>query len=230
LNPTQIGIPNDRPRHYTIAVLPYTEVYLDNHGIVQWYNNQEFMDSTVQNDVLVRQSIPNFIHDMEQSTMLPLSNYLDQDNTSHDELIVPEKLIHSDSSWCFDIVTPEDCRSSCFTSSYGRFIRGTGSVIYTGSKYFEKLKLLPPEERTFDSNWSQGLNLVGNLRYFSGIEIGRLFGFPVDASVDGNSSFQFPPDCTEKQQWKLLGNSINVHVAAKMVYIGLSVMLAGVRG
>lgn len=240
LSPTQIGIPNDRPRHYSIAVLPFKKTYLDNinnsinHDIVQWFTNQELMDTTEQRNVMVRQSLPNFVHGMDPTTIRPLSKYLDKENANQKELIVPEKLIHSDSSWCFDIVTAKDSRSACFTSSYGRFIRGTGSVIYTGSKQFEKLKLLPPEERTFDSNWSQGLDLVGNLRYFSGIEIGRLFGFPVDSSVDRSmstgeiaSSFQFPPDCTERQQWKLLGNSINVHVAAKMVYIGLSVMLAG---
>jgi tRNA (cytosine38-C5)-methyltransferase len=248
LSPTQIGIPNDRPRYYSIAVLPFKEEYLDNnnnninnnnnninHDIVKWFTKQEFMDTTEQMNVMVRQSVPNFVHGMDPTTILPLSEYLDKENANQKKLIVPEKLIHSDSSWCFDIVTEKDSRSACFTSSYGRFIRGTGSIIYTGSKQFETLKLLPPEERTFDSNWSQGLDLVGNLRYFSGIEIGRLFGFPVDSSVDRSmstgekiaTSFQFPPDCTERQQWKLLGNSINVHVAAKMVYIGLSVMLAG---
>lgn len=229
LNPTQIGIPNDRPRHYSIAVLPIKESYIINSRIKNWFISNESLDSTVENDnVIIHKSLPDFEDATDHPiTLVPLSKYLDSDNSHRNELLVPEKLIRSNSSWCFDIVTPKDARSACFTSSYGRFIRGTGSVIYTGSNQFEQLKLLPPEERRFDSEWSQGLDLVGNLRYFSGVEIGRLFGFPMDATVDGRSTFQFPPDCTERQQWKLLGNSINVHVAAKMAYIGLSVMLAG---
>ena len=230
LNPTQIGIPNDRPRHYSIAVLPFEESYLLNPIITKRFTSNESLDSTVENDnFVIQKSLPDCGDKMNPDTLVPLSKYLDSDNSHRKELMVPEKLIQSDSSWCFDIVTPKDSRSACFTSSYGRFIRGTGSVIYTGSKQFGQLKLLPPEERTFDSEWSQGLDLVDNLRYFSGVEIGRLFGFPMDAIVDGNntSTFRFPPDCTERQQWKLLGNSINVHVAAKMAYIGLSVMLAG---
>jgi hypothetical protein len=37
--------------------------------------------------------------------------------------------------------------------------------------------------------------------------------------------FCFPPECTLKQQWKLIGNSINVKVAAKICEAALRLVL-----
>jgi tRNA (cytosine38-C5)-methyltransferase len=146
-------------------------------------------------------------------------------------LYVPAKILNSDSSWCFDILTPLDKRSACFTSSYGKFVRGTGSVLYEAKgndgtnnendQALERFRLVKPEDRKFDENWKEGLDLNGNLRYFSGTEIARLFGFPVTPTA--RKAFRFPPDCTNKQQWKLLGNSINVKVAAKMCEAALRI-------
>jgi hypothetical protein len=66
-------------------------------------------------------------------------------------LRVPEHVFRSSASWCFDIVEPTDTHTACFTRcavfwlqaqgcprmsisfthrAYGRFIRGTGSVLY----------------------------------------------------------------------------------------------------
>jgi tRNA (cytosine38-C5)-methyltransferase len=55
-----------------------------------------------------------------------------------------------------------------------------------------------------------------DLRYFSGREMAQLFGFP--------DTFDFPPSCTPKQQWKLMGNSINVRVAARVLELGLRLL------
>lgn len=240
LSPTQFGIPNDRPRHYTIAVLPYKESILPIIDQSDMNCIESIFD--VHDAPIVQNTIPSsfMMGEVDEITIKPLSQYLDPKNDHQQDLFIPDKLMRSNSSWCFDIVTSGDCRSACFTSSYGRFVRGTGSVIYTGTSNVDTLKLVSPEERKFDSEWASGIELSGSVRYFSGYEIARLFGFPVADDVNritephmekGNHSkqnlFQFPPDCTEKQQWKLLGNSINVKVAAKMVTIGLCIMLNG---
>jgi tRNA (cytosine38-C5)-methyltransferase len=75
--------------------------------------------------------------------------------------------------------------------------------------------LTNPEDRKFDDAWDQGLDLPKHLRYFSGSELARIFGFP--------STFSFPETITRKQQWKLIGNSLNVRVAAKLVELGLRI-------
>ena len=102
---------------------------------------------------------------------------------------------------------------SCFTQSYGRYIKGTGSILYDDDNF--RSQLLRPEEREFQENWTDSYD-VTKLRYFSGTELARIFGFSDD--------FSFPPDCTTKQQWKLIGNSLNVHVAAKLVELGLRLL------
>lgn len=76
------------------------------------------------------------------------------------------------------------------------------------------------------------------MRYFSGTEVARLMGFPVDeqpavasddesyvASGESHREFTFPAHVTMKQQWKLLGNSLNVRLAAKVAEIGIQSVL-----
>ena len=85
------------------------------------------------------------------------------------------------------------------------------------------------------------------MRYFSGTEIARLMGFPLDTSSNDDSKtfvlnngtstndkqledvskrkFSFPKDCTMRQQWKMLGNSLNVRVAASVAEIGIQSLL-----
>ena len=227
-----------------------------------------------------------------QSASKPLQR-LDSERTL---LQIPKSVRTSSSSWCFDIVTPYHHRSSCFTHSYGKFIRGTGSILYMGPIQFngidieekeelckavigsyakeekermddvpsiDRFRLALPCERIFDSRWSEGLNWDRDIRYFSGTEIARLMGFPVlePAACGCNEScenlaeannakagngirkyetgynmqnemmtqtfrkFSFPSNCTLKQQWKLLGNSLNVQVAASVAEIGIWLIL-----
>jgi tRNA (cytosine38-C5)-methyltransferase len=73
--------------------------------------------------------------------------------------------------------------------------------------------LVSPEEREYDKDWAKDL-YRSKLRYFSGNELGCLFGFSDD--------FEFPPNTTMKQQWKPVGNSLNVMVASHLIQLGLS--------
>jgi site-specific DNA-cytosine methylase len=132
--------------------------------------------------------------------------------------------------------------TACFTHSYGKFARGAGSILYTGIDTDKDFSLQKPEERQFDRSWKEGTDRR-DLRYFSGTEIARLMGFPVLEDENGETetstsgagekqhsataatSFRFPPTCTIKNQWKLLGNSLNVQVASRVVELGLMVLI-----
>ena len=163
-----------------------------------------------------------------QNDDLPmLSVYLDStiDYTTMTDLCVSEALIQRPAAWCLDIVRPSSRRSSCFTSAYGKYAKGTGSVllqnknscaIMNGKNELSndidenKYKMIPPEERQYDPNWASTLMADGcYLRYFAGNELARLFGY--------SDTFSFPAHVTAKQQWKLIGNSLNVSLTSTIV-------------
>ncbi|KAL7443095.1 hypothetical protein ACHAXH_008619 [Discostella pseudostelligera] len=322
LDPTHVGIPNNRPRHYTVAFRQWQQNRPDLGGkeaedapasgetSAQPFTNRLqhkppdgettrqpplFQDNNGKRryDHLFNQELqldkPPIIHNenaLHEEKRLPplssLSSFLDNDlpphieaapalSEKHKSLQIPEKVHASSSAWCFDIATPNNnCITSCFTHSYGKFVRGTGSILYTGpplllegkynisdsadSSANHRFQLKSPEERVFDATWSNDLDWDNHLRYFSGTEIARLMGFPVSetpgtapckdvvnaesaaktgagdtSTVDSEESsfrkFSFQPECTMKQQWKLLGNSLNVRVAAIVAEIGVQSIL-----
>ena len=352
LDPTHVGIPNNRPRHYTVAIrrrqscreevtgesggenqssetsssgLEYEEhrhqdgggnipqtlpIFLENKNGEMSYDHLFCRESLLS---------PPIIHQgMKTPPLSSLSSFLDGDLPPHcntrdlppttptageslsstgkrASLQIPEKIRTSSSSWCFDIASPYQGRvTSCFTHSYGKFIRGTGSILYTGPNIdnskgatdtdgkekhqsgsnsdisIDRFRLTAPQERTYDGSWSNDLDWDLHMRYFSGTEIARLMGFPaaeppsgsstvasactsvmknqIDvASVSSSSSsslggtapivdvnekidssfrtFSFPKDCSMMRQWKLLGNSLNVRVAASVAEIGIRSVL-----
>ena len=256
LDPTHVGIPNNRPRHYTVAILQRRRG--GEKGRSGRYDHL-FCKEILNQAPIIHGESSLFV---KTSTFTKLSSFLDKDippnHTSPSSckesqqkcqsLQIPTKVQTSSSAWCFDIATTndnDDCITSCFTHSYGKFIRGTGSILYTGptsssSKGDEdggditvQFKLLSPEERTYDESWSKGINW-DYMRYFSGTEVARLMGFPVDeesaddmkkmkcqTEKEGYRKFSFPAEVTMKQQWKLLGNSLNVRVAAAIAEMGI---------
>jgi tRNA (cytosine38-C5)-methyltransferase len=160
--------------------------------------------------------LKQFLDEHQPLSPKPLTRQMGAQN---EHLRVPTSILQRNAAWCFDICTTQSRSTACFTSSYGKFVKGTGSVLYTGTlEGTESLSFLnrtKPEDRQFTANWDQGLNLHQHLRYFSGTEMCRLMGFP--------SSFAFPPSITLKQQWKLVGNSLNVEVAARLTELALRV-------
>jgi site-specific DNA-cytosine methylase len=65
-----------------------------------------------------------------------------------------------------------------------------------------------PQDRVFDASWRDNLGGKG-LRFFAPREITRIFGFPAD--------FVWPDCVSSKQRYELLGNSLNVVVAANLL-------------
>jgi tRNA (cytosine38-C5)-methyltransferase len=242
LEPTQVGLPNDRPRYFCIAVREKRGGAADKEeskanispslSSLGGYLQQETLACADASQRTTAPLDPEILHDdLKELQVAPpkdqdaqplptitelLTATLLKEESSSDDLKIPDKILNSSAAWCMDIVTPNDRRSACFTSSYGKFIRGTGSILYTGDTNNTNFALVDPKDREFDPHWADGLNLKMNLRYFSGQEMAQLFGF--------SSRFAFPTHITRKQQWKLVGNSLNVRVAARLIEMGLRVI------
>jgi tRNA (cytosine38-C5)-methyltransferase len=255
LTPTQVGLPNDRPRHYSVAlrgsggggdrdsVFSFSSA-LEKSSLPSCASLLSYLcREPKENDPSPKiwKAMPelqvtpeNSVNETGSEGIAPISSFLDCNNNNNNNnkskskscdteihtnhLRVPEKVLKNPSAWCFDIVLTTDKRSSCFTHSYGRFIRGTGSILYdeetisnSSTTETNTIKLLPPDQREFEADWMDNLE-TAKLRYFSGMELARLFGF--------SSGFSFPSDASLKQQWKLMGNSLNVKVASKLIELG----------
>lgn len=86
-----------------------------------------------------------------------------------------------------NVVTPDDDCSNCFTSAYGKSLTKSGSYVREAS---------------------------GRLRRFSPVEVARLLGYPGESTA---RALRFPESLTDRQLWKLLGNSISVWVVRDLI-------------
>jgi len=101
------------------------------------------------------------------------------------------------SKGAIDIVSGEDVTCNCFTKSYGKYIKGTGSVV---------------ANRSVDkSAWDGRLGDTDDgvrLRYFTVREVTRLHSLPDD--------FKWPESLTKRQKYHLLGNSMSAACVAPL--------------
>uniref|UniRef100_A0A182RIC8 tRNA (cytosine(38)-C(5))-methyltransferase n=1 Tax=Anopheles funestus TaxID=62324 RepID=A0A182RIC8_ANOFN len=107
-----------------------------------------------------------------------------------------------------DVCTPESTNSMCFTKAYTHYAEGTGSVF------------CPLSKEEFDKIYSRAMSVEDDdrklavlqelrVRYFTPREVARLMSFP--------EQFNFPDSVTNKQRYRLLGNSINVLVVGMLL-------------
>lgn len=112
LTPSQFGVPNERPRYYLIAI-----------SKAHASNTHKFgCDS-------IRYSLNE---DVEFPSVVSLDSFLDSFSNEEEKeaLYLTENMLSKSASWCLDIVTASSNTTSCFTKSYSRFFRGTGSVLF----------------------------------------------------------------------------------------------------
>uniref|UniRef100_UPI00358ED5F5 tRNA (cytosine(38)-C(5))-methyltransferase-like n=1 Tax=Myxine glutinosa TaxID=7769 RepID=UPI00358ED5F5 len=140
-----------------------------------------------------------------------IEGYKEENTQRYDggeSLLLPDKVLlrYGD---ILDIVRPDNRRSMCFTKAYVHYVEGTGSVLQMADNIqlqdvFEGIDHLPEETRMARLRSLR-------LRYFSPSEISRLHGF--------FPTFGFPNDVTHRQRYRLLGNSLNVHLVAKLLQL-----------
>uniref|UniRef100_A0A182JSI0 tRNA (cytosine(38)-C(5))-methyltransferase n=1 Tax=Anopheles christyi TaxID=43041 RepID=A0A182JSI0_9DIPT len=108
-----------------------------------------------------------------------------------------------------DVCTPESTNSMCFTKAYTHYAEGTGSVYCTLSKQdFDKTYALAMSAGE-DEDRKLALLQELRVRYFTPKEVARLMSFP--------EYFSFPESITNKQRYRVLGNSINVFVVSVLL-------------
>nr|XP_028681861.1 tRNA (cytosine(38)-C(5))-methyltransferase isoform X5 [Macaca mulatta] len=233
LSPTSLGIPNSRLRYFLIAKLQseplpfqapgqvlmqfpkiesvYPQKYtMDVENKIQEKNiepNISFDSSTQRSGkdaILFKLETAEEIHRKNQQdsdlSVKMLKDFLEDDTDMNQYLLPPKSLLRY--ALLLDIVQPT-CRR------YGSYIEGTGSVLQTAEdvqieNIYKSLTKLSQEEQITKL-------LMLKLRYFTPKEIANLLGFPPE--------FGFPEKITVKQRYRLLGNSLNVHVVAKLIKI-----------
>uniref|UniRef100_A0A8C2EC38 tRNA (cytosine(38)-C(5))-methyltransferase n=1 Tax=Cyprinus carpio TaxID=7962 RepID=A0A8C2EC38_CYPCA len=146
-----------------------------------------------------------------QETVRRLQDFLQEDEEDLDQYLLPPKTLLR-YALLMDVVQPSFRRSVCFTKGYGHYVEGTGSVLQACvdvelESVFKNLELLSEADKL-----KQLLQL--KLRYFTPREIANLMGFPAD--------FTFPKHISVKQQYRVLGNSLNVHVVSHLIRLMIS--------
>ncbi|KAG9326692.1 hypothetical protein KVV02_002888 [Mortierella alpina] len=152
-----------------------------------------------------------------------IEKYLEFRNADDDRMqkyMIPDKTLLKYGK-TFDIVKETTRRSCCFTKGYYHFVESTGSILQmaheldTASVFIEAeaLKAKPDSANPEEDN-ARALALLRtlHLRYFTENEVARLMGFPI---LEGK--FSFPDTTSLKQRYRVLGNSINVKVVAKLI-------------
>ena len=144
--------------------------------------------------------------DITRPCVTPLCNFIQPMSISEeDKLLVPPEVLLRYVS-VLDIVQEDSIQCCCFTKAYGYYVEGTGSVLQCNSDgdLDEAFR-----EYIFGGKKTADSLVKLRLRYFSPTEVAGLLWFP--------ARFQFPCDVTTKQQYKLLGNSLNVHVVSVLL-------------
>ncbi|KAM9847950.1 tRNA (cytosine(38)-C(5))-methyltransferase [Aulostomus maculatus] len=237
VSPTSVGIPNSRLRYYLIAKLSKESFHSQTRseifqGLPHLVESDAPKQPTVLNSpepatsqqedsmqggsLLYKLETPSEAQrKMEQNSNLSVKQIQEfmepkEDMNMENYLLPPKTLLRY--ALILDIVQPTCRRSVCFTKGYGRYVEGTGSVLQCCletkmESVFKGLDQLSNEEKL------QRLSKL-KLRYFTPREVANLMGFP--------QSFSFPEQIPLKQQYKVLGNSLNVVVVARLLRLLLS--------
>nr|XP_033787169.1 tRNA (cytosine(38)-C(5))-methyltransferase isoform X2 [Geotrypetes seraphini]XP_033787170.1 tRNA (cytosine(38)-C(5))-methyltransferase isoform X2 [Geotrypetes seraphini] len=238
LSPTCLGIPNSRLRYFLIAkLLPEPFSFQTSSQILTEFPNPKAMClqecsvpmnwPSVPAEETKMKSKPSkqnsgqvpFLFKLETPeeaerkrtqendfSIQALQVFLDDDAEDLSQYFLPPKSLLR-YALLLDIVKPTSRRSTCFTKGYGHYVEGTGSVLLSAKdveieSVFKSLETLSEEEKL------KRLSTL-KLRYFTPKEIAKLHGFPPE--------FSFPDKTTVKQCYRLLGNSLNVHIVAKLI-------------
>ncbi|XP_029687750.1 tRNA (cytosine(38)-C(5))-methyltransferase-like isoform X3 [Takifugu rubripes] len=195
VSPTHVGIPNSRLRYYLMA----------KRSAQQKSDAQTGQEAPVS----FHPTFQNLSPTTDELQELQIQAFLEPQEDVHEpqHLLPPKTLLRY--AQLLDIVRPSCRRSVCFTKGYRKYVEGTGSVLQccldtSVEDVFPSLDQCSEEEKV-----QKLLDL--KLRYFTPREVANLMGFP--------QSFTFPESVSTKQQYRLLGNSLNVVVVAKLLQL-----------
>lgn len=217
LSPLQFGVPYSRPRYFCLAKrkpLSFRNMLLNKQlllvtGPLLGHDDNIMLSEGDQSqmnwDKLLEacEPIENFLEYKKSSGQEELeSSCLHTDVSALEKAVlgslnqyaVPLSLIERWGS-AMDIVFPDSKRCCCFTKSYYRYVKGTGSLLAT----------VQPQTRDKTSSMEELC-----LRYFTPREVANFHSFPKD--------FHFPEHISLRQRYALLGNSLSVAVVAPLLH------------
>lgn len=189
LSPSILGVPNTRHRYYCLARRP-KDFWFEAGGLWRQLPGDKGVASPIPAD------ISTILEDLPEEE--EERKYLLDDKTLERRVLL------------LDIVRSNDTNTMCFTKAYTRYAEGTGSVL-CACEYAHMQKVFARIKAHNTSNSEELLPLLKSLRlrYFTPREVARLMCFP--------ETFSFPPSVSEASKYRLLGNSINVRVVAKLI-------------
>jgi len=193
---TMLGVPVKRPRYYLLARRKELFGSFDIDGDPPWMSSQ---------------NVTTAVEDIAQ--------YLDKEVDIG--LDVEKKKIKY---WkFFDVVNVSSSSSSknntdnvasTFTSGYGKTVFSGSFILFENGDIAKRdvnannaYRLVKEDDNESDEEFAERVSK--SVRYFSPREICRLHGIKDD--------FVFPPSLSIRQQYKLIGNGISVHVVAKLL-------------
>ncbi|XP_076045302.1 tRNA (cytosine(38)-C(5))-methyltransferase isoform X2 [Oratosquilla oratoria] len=228
LSPAQFGVPNSRLRYYLLAKrkstpFPFTSSQQIHTEVpvclcINTSDSSEVCSSCLKPSMVsVRDNIKKYFQEVlhldigkgskiEEFTP-PLEKYIIPQNCT--KYLLKEKIL-TKYAQILDIVNKNSTRSCCFTKGYAHYVEGTGSVLQSNisvslSDIYSEVNALPVE----DTDAKLELLRKLELRYFTPEEVLRLMCFP--------EWFTLPQSLTDKQKYKVLGNSINVLVVTQLL-------------
>lgn len=156
-------------------------------------------------DILER--LPNTTDEMKCPALAEVLPDLNNDMKFTEYLLSDDLL--SKRAWLLDIVYSNSTNTRCFTKAYTHYAEGTGSVFCPMD--IEKLDevFAAIKDDTMMTADKLAMLKTLKLRYFTPGEVAQLMSFP--------DKFTFPSEITNKQQYRVLGNSINVAVVGKLI-------------
>ncbi|XP_014483868.1 PREDICTED: tRNA (cytosine(38)-C(5))-methyltransferase [Dinoponera quadriceps] len=206
LSPCQFGVPNSRHRYYLLAKRKDLKFRFKRTSLETDLSPElSRLLPESKHSLLARKS--GKINSKSGRMCYTLNNVLE--NIEEFKYLVPSELLRK-RAWVFDIRTSESNGSCCFTKGYRHYAEGTGSVYCPFSDEIIRLKYDEATNHEDDSAKTRILSEL-KLRFFSPREVCRLMCFP--------ESFDFPEHTTDKQKYRLLGNSINVHVVSRLILL-----------
>nr|CAD7601802.1 unnamed protein product [Timema genevievae] len=223
LSPSQFSIPNTRHRYYLVAKRrPLVFCFENARSVLNELpislHDSSSEDVSVSNLLsrlnLKHRSLVNQ-HNTDKSLCYPVEQILEtgQSEEHMAQFRVPDKVLGRHVK-LLDIVEPSSTRSCCFTKAYTHYAEGTGSVLCPAGTNAVVRELKRPG--VIEPGSQQQLEVLRRLglRYFTEREIARLMCFP--------EVFTFPQEVSRRQKYRLLGNSINVHVVALLILLLVS--------
>lgn len=207
LSPCQFGIPNSRHRYYLLAKKKDLKFCFKQTSLESDLSPELLRLLPESKHFLLAEKCGK-INSKSGRTCYTLNNILE--NVAESKYLISSELLRK-RAWVLDIRTSESNSSCCFTKGYGHYAEGTGSVYCPFSDETIRLKYDEAIKYKDDSDKKTQILSELKLRFFSPQEICRLMCFP--------ESFDFPKHITDKQKYRLLGNSINVHIVSRLIFL-----------